>query len=121
MFEQFHLDAVGVTGDRFVHGIVENFRREMVQGVLVGAADIHAGPAAHGLKALENFDVLCRVALGWGGRRVEKIGRFRFFCHTTLLMPALARLKDNATLTKSARWRDDSLRRSHFLRGAPVH
>src|SRR3546814_7708524 len=35
------LDAVGVAGDGLVHGIVEHLGKQVVQGPLVGAADIH--------------------------------------------------------------------------------
>jgi hypothetical protein len=53
---QRHLDAVGMAGHRLVHGVVEHFGRQMVQGVLVGAANIHAGPAPHGLQPLQDLD-----------------------------------------------------------------
>ncbi len=47
-----------MAGDRFVHGIVENLGREVVQRGVVGAADIHAGAAADRFQALQNLDVL---------------------------------------------------------------
>jgi hypothetical protein len=52
-----------VAGDRLVHGIVEQLRREMVQRALVGAADEHAGAAAHRLQALQDLDVRGGVIL----------------------------------------------------------
>ena len=55
---------------RFVHGIVEDFGRQMMQGVDVGAADIHAGPAADGLEPFQDLDVLGGIALG--GRASEE-------------------------------------------------
>ena len=41
-----HLDERGMAGHCLVHGIVKDFRGEVVQGGLIGAADIHARPAA---------------------------------------------------------------------------
>ena len=66
---QAHLDPAGVAGDRLVHGVVEQFRREMVQRALVGAADEHAGAAAHRLQAFEDLDVGGGVILGGDGAR----------------------------------------------------
>ncbi len=37
-----HLDAVAVAGQMLVDGVVEHLRNAMVQGPLVGAADVHA-------------------------------------------------------------------------------
>ncbi len=47
----FHLDLdpVGVAGERLVHGVVDDFGEQVMQRFLVGAADIHAGAAAHRL------------------------------------------------------------------------
>ena len=46
---ELDLDAGGVAGDRLVHGVVEHLREEVMHGLLVGAADIHAGAPAHRL------------------------------------------------------------------------
>ena len=51
------LDPGGMARHRLVHGIVHHLGEEMVQRLLVGAADIHAGAAAHGLEAFEHLDV----------------------------------------------------------------
>ena len=67
---QFDFDARRVAGDRFVHRVVENFGREMVQRAFIGAADIHAGAAPHRLEALKDLDVLRGVAAA-GLRRVS--------------------------------------------------
>ena len=40
-----------------VHGVVEHLGEEVVQSLLVGAADIHAGTPAHRLEPLEHLDV----------------------------------------------------------------
>ena len=66
---QAHLDPAGVAGDRLVHGVVEQLRREMMQRALVGAADEHAGAAAHRLQAFEDLDVGGGVILGGDGAR----------------------------------------------------
>src|SRR6185437_8652479 len=56
------LDAAGMAGDGLVHRIVDDLGGEMMEGALVGAADIHAGAPAHRLQPLQNLDVLCRIA-----------------------------------------------------------
>ena len=54
---ELHLDTVGMAGHRLVHGVVEHLGEEVVHRLLVGAADIHAGPPAHGLQPLQHLDV----------------------------------------------------------------
>ena len=49
-------DQLGVLGDGFVHRVVQHFGEQMVQGALVGAADVHAGALADGLKSLQHLD-----------------------------------------------------------------
>src|SRR5690606_2887936 len=61
-------DFVGVACDGLVHGVVENFGHEVVEGALVGAADIHAGALAHGFEAFEHFDAFGGVVVAAGGR-----------------------------------------------------
>jgi hypothetical protein len=56
LFLQRDFDAVGVTGDRFVHGVVEHFGNEMVERAFIGAADIHAGAATDRFESFEDFD-----------------------------------------------------------------
>ena len=55
------LDPVGVAGKGLVHGIVDHLCEEVMQRLLVGAADIHPGPAAHRLQPLEHLDVVGRI------------------------------------------------------------
>ena len=71
------LDEAGVPRHRLVHRIVENFRRQMVHGVFVGAADVHAGPAADGLQPLQHLDVLRRVVAALRRRRPSGPNRLR--------------------------------------------
>ena len=70
------VDAGGVAGHRLVHGIVEHFGEEMMQGGLVRAADIHARAPAHRLQSLQNLDRGRRIA-GFARRAAGK-GLFRF-------------------------------------------
>jgi glycosyltransferase involved in cell wall biosynthesis len=51
------LDRSGVAGHRLVHRIVDDLGEQVVQRLLVGAADIHAGAAAHRLQPLQHLDV----------------------------------------------------------------
>ena len=56
-----HVDPVGVAGERLVHRIVDHLGEQMMQRLLVGAADIHAGAAAHRLEPFQHLDVARRV------------------------------------------------------------
>ena len=60
---ELYLDESRVAGYRLIHRIVDDFREQMVQRLLVGAPDIHARPAPHGFQTLENLDVGRTVAL----------------------------------------------------------
>ena len=57
------LDEGGMAGHRLVHRIVDDLGEEMVQRLLVGAADIHARPPAHRLQPFQYLDVGCTIAL----------------------------------------------------------
>ncbi len=59
---QLELDAAGMPGHRLVHGVVEHLGDEVMQGALVGAADIHAGAAPHRLQPFQDLDVLGGIA-----------------------------------------------------------
>ena len=59
---ELDLDPVGVAGDRLVHRVVDHFGEQVMQRLLVGAADIHAGAAAHRLQPFQHLDVARRVA-----------------------------------------------------------
>ena len=56
------LDPVGVAGERLVHGVVDHLGEQVVQRLLVGAADIHARPPPHRLEPFQHFDMLGGVA-----------------------------------------------------------
>ena len=59
---ELDLDEGRMAGQRLIHGVVDHFGEQMVQRLLVGAADIHAGPAAHRLEPFEHLDITRRVA-----------------------------------------------------------
>ena len=47
----------GVAGQRLVDGVVDDLVDHVVQaGAVIGVADIHARPLAHGVEALEDLD-----------------------------------------------------------------
>ena len=75
---RLHLDfdPVGVAGERLVHRIVDHLGEQVVQRLLVGAADIHAGAAADGLEPLQYLDMFGGVArLGAApARRLGAVG-----------------------------------------------
>ena len=48
---------VACARQRLVHGIVDDLGEQVMQRLLVGAADIHAGPAAYRLEAFEHLDI----------------------------------------------------------------
>ena len=56
---RLHLDfdPAGVAGQRLVHGIVDHLGEQVMQRLLVGAADIHAGTLAHRLQPFQHLDV----------------------------------------------------------------
>ena len=62
---QFHFDEGGMARQRLVHGVVDDFGEQMMQRLFVGAADIHAGPAANRLEAFEHLDIARGIA-GFG-------------------------------------------------------
>ena len=52
-------DLVGMAGQRLVDGVVDDLVDHVVQaGAVIGVADIHARPLAHGVEALEDLDRL---------------------------------------------------------------
>src|SRR5262249_1641359 len=54
---QRHIDAIAITGERLVDRIVDDLVDHMVQArAVVGIADIHAGPLAPGIEALQDLD-----------------------------------------------------------------
>ena len=63
------VDELGVAGERLVDGVVDDLVDHVVQaGAVVGVADIHARPLAHGVEAAQHLDGI--GAIGFGSRRV---------------------------------------------------
>ncbi len=67
------LDPVGVAGQRLVHGIVDHLGEQVMQRLLVGAADIHAGAAAHRFEPFQDLDVLGGIAGLAGDPRADAL------------------------------------------------
>ena len=113
-------DPVGVAGQRLVHGVVDDFGEQVMQRLLVGAADIHAGPAAHRLEPFQHLDVLGGIAglagatraaprrlrrarraapaFGGIGEQIRRFRRFRSFSHGLTHME-----RQNSARKRSAR------------------
>ena len=69
-------DFLGITGERFVDRVVDDLVHHMVQaGAVIGIADIHARPLAHGIEPLEHLDRF-RVVIGGCGALLTN-----GFCH----------------------------------------
>ena len=71
--EQGHVDGVGVAGQRLVDRVVDDLPDQVVQAALTGRPDVHAGPLADRLQALEDLDRLGVVGRGFG-RVVHRCG-----------------------------------------------
>ena len=69
------VDEGRMAGHRLVHGVVDDLGEEVVQRLLVGAADIHAGPPAYRLQPLQHLDVGRGIAAL--ARRARRHGRER--------------------------------------------
>jgi hypothetical protein len=76
---EFNGDHIGMARHRFVHRIVDDFCKEMMKRLLVGAADIHAGTTTNGLKPFEHFDRSGRIARFTGCSRGGAGAAFGFF------------------------------------------
>ena len=77
---QFHLDEGGMPRQCLVHRVVDHLGEQMMQRLLVGAADIHAGPAPYRLEPFEHLDIARGIAgLGAGSARgdLQRAAAFR--------------------------------------------
>ena len=52
-----HCNGVALAGQRFVDGVVDDFKHQVVQPPLGRITDVHARPLAHGFEPLEHLDV----------------------------------------------------------------
>src|SRR6185312_3290955 len=65
---ELDLDEGGVAGQGLIHRVVDDFGKQMMQRLLVCAADIHARPAPDCFQSLQDLDVARGIAgLGRGG------------------------------------------------------
>ena len=74
-------DRGGVAGQRFVDGVVDDFVDHVMQaGAVIGVADIHARPLAHGVEPLQHPD---RFRAIFDGNGMLSVGRCLpgRFCH----------------------------------------
>ncbi len=69
------VDPARVAGHRLVHAVVDHLGKEVMEPLLVGAADIHAGPAPHRLQPFEHLDVGGRVIGVGQGKAVHHLLR----------------------------------------------
>ena len=52
-----HVDQVAIARERLVDGVVDHLIDHVVQArAVIGVADIHARPLAHGIEAFQHFD-----------------------------------------------------------------
>jgi hypothetical protein len=61
IFQDVDADLGAVTGHEFVNAIVDDLIDEVMETPLVGAADIHARPAANGFHTAKDLDISSRV------------------------------------------------------------
>ena len=56
---------LGVAGEHLVDGVIDDLVDHVVQArAVIGVADVHAGPLAHGVEPLEHLDGLGAVIVG---------------------------------------------------------
>ncbi len=74
------LDEGGVAGDCLVHGVVEDFGGEVVEGGFIRSANVHAGSAADRFEAFEDLDILSGIGIAGFGwlRRAEEVVHVMF-------------------------------------------
>jgi hypothetical protein len=56
-------NGVTATGQGLIHRIVNDLKNEVMQRFKVGAANIHAGPAAYSFQTFQNLNIFCFVLL----------------------------------------------------------
>jgi hypothetical protein len=61
------VDEARMAGQRLVHGVVDDFGKQVMQRLLVGAANIHGGTEPDMLQPLQDFDVVGRIILAIAG------------------------------------------------------
>ena len=75
------LDGAGVARERLVDGVVDDFIDHVMQaGTVIGVADIHARPLAHGVEAFQHPDQF-RAIFDGNGMLIVGRGLPGRFCH----------------------------------------
>ena len=59
-----HVDFGGITGERLIHGVINDLVDQMVQTALGGRADVHAGAFTNRLQTFQHGDIGCTVFMG---------------------------------------------------------
>ena len=57
--------SVGIPGERFVYGVVDDFVDQMMQTHLARRADVHRRPQANGFQTFEHLDTTGIVNFDW--------------------------------------------------------
>lgn len=73
------VNPVRIAGNGLVHGVVKDFRYQMVQRLFVRSADIHAGAVSYRIKSFQNFNIARRIFF-FGG----SCGIFKQIAHAFL-------------------------------------
>ena len=73
-----HIDLSGISCQRFIHGVVNNFINQMVKSHLSVGADIHSGAQAYRFHALKHFYIVCSVV---AVSVAAGLFAFVLFCH----------------------------------------
>src|SRR4030042_3932827 len=63
IFVNYYLGLIAVTGHRLVYAVVDYLVDQVMQSVLVGAADIHARAASYVREAVQYADILGGIVL----------------------------------------------------------
>ena len=101
---QHHVDAVGMAGQRFVHGIVHHFIDHVVQArAVIGVADIHAGALAHGIQALQHLDAVGAIFVHIGFGHVSSLMGLILGHEEAVLAPGRSRRGRRRTATDRCR------------------
>ena len=58
---QGDFDARCFAGHHLVHGVIQDFGRQVMHGGGIGAADIHGGPPPNRFEAFQDLDILCGI------------------------------------------------------------
>lgn len=66
---QIDIDDLGIASHRLVHGVIKDFRHQMMEGAFVGSANVHAGAPTHRFKPFQHFDAAGGIGVGRLGRR----------------------------------------------------